>query len=361
MKYTTLLFLLAFTTAGAFAADVISQQRFVRIMPIYQRWDLQQNNQFSEVSFPLQVYLPLSRNLSATLLGSQASVSGEALQSLSGLTDTQLSFNYHLEGPKLMLSLGINLPSGKTELTQDEFVTSNVISLNILNLQVPNFGQGWNISPGLTWAVPVQENFVLGLGAAYQYKGAFKPLTGLSADYNPGDEILLTGGFDLRLSPTAVFTSDVIFTLYGTDNYADSEVFTAGNKLVANFQFRQYFDYDELWLLARYRSRGKNDVAVAGQLVTESVKTSPNQIEVLGHYRRRFSRQVSVRFLAEGRFYQETPAFEGVNLFGGGLAPIISLSPSFQLLAQFKYFTGSFKSGDSLSGVEAGLGAVVNF
>jgi len=218
-----------------------------------------------------------------------------------------------------------------------------------------------NVSPSLTWALPARENFVLGLGASYQYKGQFTPLTNSSLDYDPGDEMLLTGGFDTRLSATATLTGDVIFTFYGKDKINGGEILGPGNKLVVNLQFRQYFGFDELWLLARYRSRAKNDLLVNGVLTPENVKTNPDQVELAGHYRRRFSRRISTRFFAEGRFYQNTPAVEGVKLFGAGLAPSFALSENFQLLAQLKYQTGSFKEGTSVSGLEAGAGLLVNF
>lgn len=361
MKSANVLLIFSLAVANASAAEIISQQRLVRIMPVYQRWSVEGNNQFSEFSIPVQFYFPFSRNLSVSLLGSQASVKGGALETLSGLTDTQLAFNYHLEGAKLLLSLGLSLPNGKRELSLKEFETSDLISLNIFNLQAPNFGQGLSVSPGITWAVPVRDNLVLGVGASYQYKGKFKPLTGLTDGYDPGDEILLTGGLDMRLGATTTITGDFIYTLYGTDKFGDHDVLAAGNKLVANFQLRKYFNYDELWLFARYRSRTKNELAIGGVLVAEQEKTNPDQIEVMGHYRRRFSRRVSARILAEGRFYRDTPTFAGVNLFGAGIAPIVSLSANFQLLAQFKYLTGSFEEGSSLSGLEVGVGTVVKF
>jgi len=376
MKSPHLFLIASMSMAGAVLAQdayIISQQRFVKIAPAYQRWSVEGDNQFSEFSSPIQIYFPFSRNWSVTVLGNQASAKGEALlgssatnrgqalPKLSGLTDTQLAVRYFLESMNLALDLGLNLPSGKSELGPDEFRTSAELSANIFNFQVPNFGQGFNISPGLTWAVPVRDNLVLGLGASYQYKGSFKPVAGLSDDYNPGDEVLFTGGLDLRLNETTTLSSDLIFTLYGTDQVGDAEIFAAGNKLVANAQFRKYFDFNELWLFARYRSSAKNDLAAGGQLVTEGEKTTPDQIELLGHYQARFTRRFSMRFLAEGRVYQDTPVFDGVKLFGGGLAPIFSASSNFQLLGQFKYLTGSFDRGDKLSGLEIGVGMLAKF
>lgn len=94
-----------------------------------------------------------------TLRGSQATASGDNIQTINGITDTQLSFSYHFEPVNLIFNLGLNLPSGKKRFTSEEFQTSSLISTNIFNFKVPGFGQGLNISPGLTWAFPVNEKY----------------------------------------------------------------------------------------------------------------------------------------------------------------------------------------------------------
>lgn len=245
-RIKTLLIVLLITAINA-DAQTISQTGYVRIMPLFQGWRLTGGNDFAELSIAEIVYIPLRRNLSMTLRGGQATIGGDNLQRLSGVTDTQLAFNYYLEPAKLLFNLGLNLPSGKKELTLQEFQTDTLISKNIFNLQVPNFGQGFNFSSGLTWVMPLNENVVIGLGASYQFKGKFKPLSVFVEDYNPGDEFLATGGIDLRLNETTTITSDVIFTIFGKDKIGQTEVFAPGNKLVANLQFRKYFNFDEFW------------------------------------------------------------------------------------------------------------------
>jgi hypothetical protein len=361
MKLITLCTISCLFLTEAFAADVISRQRFIRIMPVYQRWTIAPDTAFSELSIPVMIYLPVRYNWSVSLSGSRAAVKGDDFADLNGLADTQLSTSYHVESANLLLSFGVNLPSGKSALTLPQLTTSAVLSSNVFQFQVPNFGQGLNISPGFTWALPVRENFVLGFGGSYQYKGQFAPLTASGLKYDPGDEMLLTGGFDTRLSTNTTLTGDVIFTFYGKDKINGGEILGPGNKLVANLQFRRYFGFNELGFLARYRSRAKNDLLVNGVLTPENVKTNPDQVEVAGHYHRRFTSEVAMRFFAEGRFYQNTPAVAGVKLFGAGLAPSLTLSENFQLLAQLKYQTGSFKEGASVSGLEAGAGLLVNF
>jgi hypothetical protein len=363
MKAISVLILSVFAFGAAYAASdtyIISQRASLTIMPVYQRWSMKAGTAFSEASVALSVYYPLARDFSVSVRGAQSNTGGDVTK-ISSLTDTQFSLQYHVESADLLLSCGVNFPSGKKELTPDEFTTSVLLSNEIFNLQVPSYGQGLNVNPGFTWALPINDDLVIGFGATYQYKGKFKPLEGLG-DYDPGDEILIVGGLDVRLSEVAVVSGDVIFTTYGKDKLGGGDVFAAGSKWVANAQFRQYFNQNELWLLARYRTRGKNEVAVAGSLVPEANKVSPNQFELLGHYRVRFNERFSAAFLAEGRFYETTSApVSGITLFGMGIAPEILLSPTVSIPARIKFQFGSLKDGDTLSGFEVGIGIGVTF
>ncbi len=359
---TSLVFSLAIvSTASGNDAYIIGQQRYLRITPQYERWNVKGGDKFSEFSFPVVAYYPFSRYLSMTLRGSQARASGDNIETINGITDTQLSFSYHFETANLVFNLGLNLPSGKKSLSVEEFETSSLISNNIFNFKVPGFGQGLNISPGLMWALPVNENVVLGLGASYQFKGEFEPVEEIK-NYKPGNELLFTAGIDVRLNETANFSGDIIFTAYGTDKLSGEKVFASGNKWVAHVQFKKYFNYNDLWLYARYRNSSKNEFAVAGILVPETEKNIPNQIEFLGHFRYRFNRTFALRFLGEGRFYEETPAtFSGINLFGLGLAPEISLSSNIKVPAEFKFLFGDLKDGSNLVGVKIAVGLLVQY
>ena len=71
-----------------------------------------------------------------------------------------------------MLNLGANLPSGKSEVTPEEFVTLSVISQSLFNFRTPSLGQGLGYTPGLTVAFPLGNQLALGLGVAYQRRGA---------------------------------------------------------------------------------------------------------------------------------------------------------------------------------------------
>ncbi|MBM2840809.1 MAG: hypothetical protein HW412_1337 [Bacteroidetes bacterium] len=341
-------------------AYVVSQQGVVNLLPLYQSWSVGDGVKFSEASAAISLYTPLSRVASVSIRAAGGGSSGDVTK-LSGLADGQVSASYHLERANVVLSLGVNLPSGKKKLTQEEFETSGLISNPIFHMQVPNFGTGFNIDPGIIWAMPVSETVVLGLGASYQYKGKFQPLEEFG-DYDPGDEILVTGGVDARLSEGTTLSADLVFTAYGKDKLDGTDVFAAGRKIVVNAQFRKQFTVDELWLLARYRSRGKAQMQLGNIFATEDEKTEPDQFEFSASYTIGINNSFSLSILAEGRFYQETPAdFSGVTLGGVGLAPTFKVSENLSIPARFKFFTGTTKNDKTLTGVEAGVGVIIGF
>ncbi len=358
---------MVFFACNLLAAQVTSnasrRDDYVRLMPFYQHWSQGKGAQFTQFSVPVFVQLRFGRSLHVALRGSQATTSGDNLQKLRGMTDTQLAFNYGLAN--FIFNLGFNFPSGKRSLTYNEFLTTSLLSLNHYNFHVPSYGQGFNVSPGVTWAVPVGENLSCGFGASYQYKGRFKPLAFID-DYDPGDEVLLTGGLDWRAGETAKLSFDLIFTFYGTDKIKTSKVFAAGNRFITHIQFRQNFGHDELLLFARYLSRGKNSLAVGGALLPENAKSAPDQIEMIGHYSHRFNRRVAVGFLAEGRYFTTPAAADpyssaGIGIAGLGFSPELMLSPIFRIPARFKYLFGRTKNGQNLSGVEIGIGMAASF
>jgi TolB-like protein len=362
MKHRIILLIL-FLVLGHAAAQVEPsrglRQGFIRLMPTYQSWTEAKGRRLAEFSVPLYARLAYGRDLSFALRGSQATASGNNFQKLSGLTDTQLSINY--KRGNVVFNLGLNFPSGKKELTTGEFQTAAALSLNHYNFQTPNYGQGLNLSPGINWAAPIGENSAVGLGASFQYKGRFKPLEFVAA-YDPGDELLLTGGGDWRLSESAKFSVDLIFMTYGDDRINGEKVFAAGNRILLNAQFRQSFDHDELWLFARYISKGRNSLAVGGALLPESQKSSPDQLDAIGQYWHRFSPRFSAALSAESRYFTNvqvaaaTLSSAGVNVVGLGVAPEFSPSAQYKIPARLKYLFGRSRNGKNMSGFEISLG-----
>lgn len=370
MTKKCVLILTLFIFGSLLAADnyVISQQGFFRMRGVNQGYTLDRDsvNSIREFSIPIEFYWPISRETSLYLYTSHASVNGANMASLSGLSDTQISWNYYLEDKHLIFNAGLGLPTGKTTLNPDEFSTSVLISQHYWNFNVPSFGQGFNLSPGVTWAAPLSDATVIGLGMAFQIRGGFIPMKDTQNVYKPGNEILLTCGVDLRLATLSTFAWDFIFSSYGSDTYADTlDVYKSGNKIVTNAQFKTYFGYDVLSLSIRYRSKAKSqiinsDTSGTYKLIAEREKSYPNQVEFSGQYKHRHSASFFMSYGLEGKFYEEL-VFAGLNLMGISVMPELKMSEKSQLFGQLKYWTGKYGTDVPLSGLEVGIGFMYMF
>ena len=339
---------------------VINQKAQVTISSFYQLWQSNDEN-FSEFSIPLYLYYPFSRSFSLTISGQQANASGDKYTTLSGISDTQLNLSYFIESANLVINSGVNLPSGKKELTVEEFQTTKMLSLNHFNFRTPNFGQGLNLNLGATWAYPISKNFVIGLGGSYQLKGAYRPISDLEFDYKPGDEILITTGFDIAFSKVTSVSFDGIFTTYSADKYNNKDVFKTGNKIVIAMQFKHYIGYNDFWLLLRYRTRAKSSLPIAGILTEKNEKTIPNNIEMAAHYRFRINQNLNLAILGNGRIYQKSLLNGGVSVYGSGVGAQYLINNNWDIMTNLKYYIGSYVDSNEFSGYEIVIGLGYKF
>lgn len=358
LKRATVLVVLLLVAPGIVAQPVdlyvTGERQPVRISmsAVYQRFD-DSDQLLEEVSFPLAVQVPLGSRAGFSLLAGAAVANGDAMAELGGITDVQLGLSYRQpvgEG-SIVASVGTNLPSGKQELTPDEFATSVALSQNFYSFAQPGFGQGFSVSPGLTIAFPFGDRFVIGGGAAYQYKGEYTPVTSLSGGYDPGDELTLTGGLDVRVGTTGAFSGDVAFTRYGSDELDGEEFYQAGNRLSLSLQYLNHIGYDRLHFYARYSSRGRGQVPVpGGGLVAEAHRTVPSYGRLRALYRKRTTETTYLGLLVEGRFYEETTAYPSYALVDFGVRPELRVTREVSLVSRFVYTVGTF------TGLTAGMG-----
>lgn len=325
------------------------QAAYARLTPVYQSWTIDGDSSIVSTSVPLQLYLPLAQQFGMSILTGFADFSSDAGTGLNGLTDTQVAFTYLFEEAGLVANLGFNLPSGKYELSFDEFASSALLSNLVLDFRLPGFGSGFSVSPGVTWARELHEDVVAGAGLAYVHRTGYTPIEALPLKYAPGAELVATAGLDVRLAAATTLSGNVIFTHYQADKLGEQEIFQAGSKLVANAQFRTYFAFDELWLFLRFRQRGKNELVPVE-------KTLPNQVDARLVYRRVFNPKVAVRLRASGHFFDETSdPFSDARLLRLGFAPELTPDPRVSLMLDFGYATGRIKNDRELRGFEAGM------
>src|SRR5690606_13491395 len=114
--------------------------------------------------------------------------------------------------------------------------------------------------PGVTYALPLGERLAVGLGVGYQHRTPFRPRAGLDDDYDPGDELLLTGGLDYRLSPATALSLDLTYAAIGTDTSGDL-AYASGDAVAVTARLRSAWRRHDVHLLGRFRSKGGGDRA----------------------------------------------------------------------------------------------------
>ncbi|NBB85871.1 MAG: hypothetical protein GVY12_06580 [Bacteroidetes bacterium] len=335
--------------------SLTSQQLPTRItlQPTFQRY-IEDAMALSEWSLPLTAFVPIQNNLILGLSTGLAQAGGDNFTTVAGRTDLQATVSYtrSVREGSLILNVGVNLPSGSTALTPDEFETITQLSQNFYPFQMPGFGQGFNISPGATWAVPAGERVMVGIGASYQLRGGFTPVTGMDESYDPGNEVRLTSGIDIQIRRNQAVSGDLTVTLYGNDMLGETEQFGPGSKVSATAQYRQDIGFNTVRIVARYQSQAKSSLPAATGMGTPAAELQviPTQGTTRVLYRYRVQDGLDITWRAEGRFFGETAVFSSKSLFTAGVEPAFALENRWTLRPQLAYTLGSF------TGVDVGLG-----
>ena len=344
----------ASTIAQQFPSDV-KENLNISILPEYQSWQIENGADLSQVSSSFDVNYYFLRYTRLTLSGRFASTDGD-VEKLSGFSDSQVALSHKFEKINLVLDAGINLPSGKANLNEKEFLTSRLISQDVFNMRVGNYGQGLNIYFGGLFAFAAGDNVSLGFGASYQARGEYEPFKDDSSTYKPSDEILITAGADFSMNNSNTLSFDLTAMFYGSDKINDKELFDSGDRILFTGLYTQYFGLNALHVLAGYRHRMLSSFN-EDYLLVEDEKVNPDNIFAMINYVQNLSKSFSIGFSLKGNFYEATSAeFSGYNVFEYGLNPLINISSNVQLPINFKFLSGSTEDKPNLLGYEASIG-----
>jgi hypothetical protein len=198
----------------------------------------------SEVAVPFAVVWPASARLSFDLGGRYATASrkgsNDSTATISGLTDTQVRGVYQLIPDVAALTVSVNLPTGKTKITNSQLLTAGAIASDLLPYPVANFGSGFNVTSGLALAVPV-AGWALGLAGSYRVNGDFTPFADTTncpvnngksgCGYKAGGEFRVRVGAD-RLVGQSRLALGVTYSSFGEDNFGSSPIFQSGKRYI---------------------------------------------------------------------------------------------------------------------------------
>jgi hypothetical protein len=161
-----------------------------------------------QFSVPMRVRGTLGSRWSIDLASAYArsSVAGDRNsapleRSLSGLSDVRVRATGQLITDRVLLTIGANVPTGRTELNAAELAVARLVGAPALGMSVPVLGLGGGASAGLVLARPVADGrWALAGGVSYEYRARYAPVSltaGLAApDFSPSGVLRVSAGLD---------------------------------------------------------------------------------------------------------------------------------------------------------------------
>ena len=144
----------------------------------------------AQMAIPMLASVPIGGNFSvdvATAFASTQATSGSSSSSLSGLTDTQVRGNYSFGSGNVVLTVGLNVPTGKSSLAATEVVPAQAIGIDFYTYPVAAYGSGLAGTLGVAFAGNAGD-WELGAGASVGKSTEFQPTSASTVKFTPGDE-----------------------------------------------------------------------------------------------------------------------------------------------------------------------------
>jgi hypothetical protein len=213
----------------------------VRVAPQFHSYDIKSpsNTKISESAVPMFVVLPINAAFSFDIGTSYArsevtqTTNGQKTTStISGLTDTQVRANYTLGNDMIVLTAGVNLPTGQSSVKQEQLLAAGLIGSDFLAFPISNMGTGFGGTGGVAFARPVGE-WNVGLGVSMRQSSAYEPLEApgaITPRYQPGNEYRVRGGID-HVFGTGRVNLGLTYSTFGNDNL-DGSIYNTGNRWI---------------------------------------------------------------------------------------------------------------------------------
>ena len=218
----------------------------VRIAPQFYSYSVRgpSSLKISEFAAPLFVVIPLAPSLtidvgtSYALSNVEQTVSGKTTtSSISGLTDTQVRGSYAFANDFIVLTAGINIPTGQSTVAESQLVAASLIGSDFLAFPISNMGTGFGGTGGIALARPVGE-WNLGVGVSVRRSAGYDPFdaSGVAETvYQPGNEYRARIGVD-RAVGTGRAMVGVTYSAFGDDRLSGS-AYNTGDRYLAQASY----------------------------------------------------------------------------------------------------------------------------
>jgi hypothetical protein len=227
----------------------------------------------SQLAVPIVFGIPLGERISidvtTAFASSEVTVGDSSTSSINGLTDTQLRANFRTGNDQLVLTVGINLPTGQYSVPEDQQEAAGQIGNDFLNYPISSMGNGLAGTGGIAYARPLGA-WNLGLGASLRKSTEFAAFSVAASDFRftPADEyrVRISAG---RPVGDGQMNFGLTYSVFGED-FADSTTYSTGDRFIASggwsFPFRGTDVFLSAWNL--YRLEGEQ---LGGPALPENV------------------------------------------------------------------------------------------
>jgi hypothetical protein len=316
----------------------------------YERWTAEKDK-VTEWSVPVTVVLPVGAKagLYATSAPAlSATLDAGASNTLSGMADVKIGGHALLFQDRCLLTAGASLPTGKASLETGEYSVASVLAMPVFQLRYPSLGQGLDLEAGLSGAAEV-AGAVVGFGASFLKKGAYKPFKAMDQSFDPGDEASVSAGAEKEVSlfsRDVKFTADAMYSIYFDDRWGGKSVFRSGNRLLIQIQSAFRVEPFGVNLIVRDRIKAANRSDNGSEIALEGKNRNGNQFEMQGVVSRAPGAAFAWRGIAAFRKFSENDYGTGAaTLYGIGAGLRKSLTSNAILDAEGRYFFGALTSG----------------
>jgi|GEM_PF-547256 len=235
MRTLLLPFALAMVTASLQAQSIFDSE--LRLAPQFIQYQLKSpvNETISELAVPVFVSMPFGSSFTfdvGTSYTRARVTSGSVVSEINGLTDTQLRGNLTLGSDFVVLTAGVNLPTGRSSVTLDELTAAGRIGSDFLAFPISNMGTGLAATGGIAIARPLGD-WNIGFGGAVRHSSTYDPFNvpGQTLRFTPGDEYRARVGID-RGVLNGRMSLGLTYSAFGNDD-AGGSVYNTGNRIIA--------------------------------------------------------------------------------------------------------------------------------
>jgi hypothetical protein len=252
----------------------------VRAAPQYVQYQIKSpvNETIAEFTVPVFVVIPVSPTLNIDVGTAYAwarvqpnSGGSSETSTINGLTDTQVRANLTLGTDFVVLTAGLNLPTGRETASNEEQLAAFRIGNDFLAFPISNMGTGFGGTGGIAVARPLGV-WNLGFGGSVRLSSSYAPFednSGTRPRFQPGNEYRARLGAD-RPFGTGRFAIGVTFSKFGDDDIGGS-IYNTGNRYIAQMGFTNSLGAVNLLVNAWNLYRGSGTIFTGERIGPENI------------------------------------------------------------------------------------------